>query len=55
MASRIERSIDDAAWRRGDHDRVIRWYLRLPREAVRSRYALGDTGSVRSTVQGASR
>lgn len=39
-ADLIEHSIDDAAWRRGDHDRVIRWYLRLPAEAVRSRFAL---------------
>jgi LuxR family maltose regulon positive regulatory protein len=39
-ADLIECSIDDAAWRRGDHDRVIRWYLRLPAEAVRQRFAL---------------
>ncbi|HEY0061320.1 MAG TPA: LuxR C-terminal-related transcriptional regulator [Telluria sp.] len=39
-ADLVERCIADAAWRRGDHDRVMDWYARLPRAALRLRFSL---------------
>ncbi len=39
-AELLERGIGVAGWLRGDHDRIMDWFARLPQAAVRARFPL---------------